>query len=194
MTVAPPSYRWERIVSEADPHHGYSPRPADPERLTLEELRALKARWYAEAEALGELDYLDTLGRTLGRSVHAAYFHTEWEREDPEAGRVAVFVDGKGGYLTVSVNGQRVCSTHPTERVFVPGPWLRATRGAAAEVAQERERREQEQTAEATGRMREQLGLTPPPPAADALADRTAEPEHQPARPGLYSALARSGR
>ena len=193
MTVAPPSYRWERVVSEHDPHYGYSPRPEDPERLTLEELRALKARWYAEAEALGELAYLGDLGRLLGRSVNATYFHTEWEREDPGAGRVAVFVDGKGGYLTVEVDGEPVCSTHATERLFVPGPWLHTTRGAAAAVAQERTRLAQERATAALRALREEMGLEGPDEGTPQPSAPVG-PSRSGAAARRYSTLARDGR
>ncbi len=96
------------------------------ERLTVtgeeseEQLLAMKRLLFQEAKAQGVLGGLATVARQLGEELNANYGPKyKWEGEG-----VVVYVDDYGNYMTVRLRGRLIASSHPTEKLFVPGPWL----------------------------------------------------------------------
>ncbi len=133
----------------------YTPAPPPDHARTAEELAALKRAWFREATETGDLALLGRLGRELGRPVptrHPPKWH--WTRE-----AVSVYDDGYGRFLTVHYGERQVCSTHYCERLFVPGPWLDAVRGARPELEREAGARETEREATQRLALRRELGF-----------------------------------
>jgi hypothetical protein len=131
----------------------YTPAPPAGRPLTADELAALKRDWFREAAAAGDLALVARLGRELGAPVptrHPPKWH--WTR-----GPLSVYVDGFGHYLDVHHGERKVCSTHPCERLFVPGPWLDVVRGARPEL--EREARARATEREAARRLTQRRAL-----------------------------------
>lgn len=91
------------------------------DEMSEEQLLAMKRLLFQEAQAQGVLSGLATIARQFGKELNANYGPKyKWEGEG-----VVVYVDDYGGYMTVHANGERlVTSSHQTEKLFVPGPWL----------------------------------------------------------------------
>lgn len=103
--------------------------------MSIEELKALKWRWYVEAQQDGTLAACYRVGRVLGEEIpsrHAPKFG--WSHEG-----IAIYVDDFGRFMEVRVGDRLVCSTHYGQKLFVPGPWVEVVREFAA-AAVERER------------------------------------------------------
>ena len=133
----------------------YTPAPPPGQALTAEALAALKRAWFREATEAGDIALAGRLGRELGRPVptrHPPKWH--WTR-----GPLSVYVDGYGGYLDVHHGEHKVCSTHPCERLLVPGPWLDVLRGARPELEREAAARATEREATQRLALRRELGL-----------------------------------
>jgi hypothetical protein len=133
----------------------YTPAPPAGHPLTADELAALKRDWFREAMEAGDLALVGRLGRELGAPVptrHPPKWH--WTR-----GPLSVYVDGFGHYLDVHHGERKVCSTHPCERLFVPGPWLDVVRGARPELEREAGARATEREAARRLALRRELGL-----------------------------------
>lgn len=94
-------------------------RTPNLQSLSLDELKALKAQWYQEADNHGILRGLAEVARTLGKKLPERYGPKfRWEGGD----EVEIYVDDYGHYMTVHHKGRLVCSTH-SDRLFVPGDW-----------------------------------------------------------------------
>jgi hypothetical protein len=133
----------------------YTPAPPPGAPLSTEELAALKRTWFREGERSGDLALLGRLARELGQPVptrHPPKWH--WTHE-----AVSVYDDGYGRFLTVHYGEHKVCSTHSCERLFVPGPWLDAVRGARPELEREAGARATEREATQRLALRRELGL-----------------------------------
>jgi len=90
------------------------------EEMSEEQLLAIKRLLFQEAQAQGVLSGIATIARQLGKELNANYGPKyKWEGED-----VVVYVDDYGNYMTVRLRGRLIVSSHPTEKLFVPGPWL----------------------------------------------------------------------
>jgi hypothetical protein len=115
------------------------------EKKSLGELKALKRRWYDEALAVGTLNELGFITRQLGCEQNSSYgpkYKLCWNK-------VTIFVDDYGHYMTVHVHDKLVCSTHPTEHLFVPGDWtevltanIQEAKAKASQTKAERDERE----------------------------------------------------
>jgi hypothetical protein len=100
------------------------------ERLTVtgeeseEQLLAMKRLLFQEAKAQGVISGLATIARQFGKELNANYGPKyKWEGEDVVV-YVDDYVDDYGNYMTVRLRGRLIVSSHPTEKLFVPGPWL----------------------------------------------------------------------
>ena len=95
-------------------------RLTSTEEMSEEQLLAIKRLLFQEAQAQGVLSGLATIARQFGKELNANYGPKyKWEGED-----VVVYVDDYGNYMTVRLRGRLIVSSHPTEKLFVPGPWL----------------------------------------------------------------------
>ena len=96
-------------------------RLTSTEGMSEEQLLAMKRLLFQEAKSQGVIGGLATIARQFGEELNANYGPKyKWEGEG-----VVVYVDDYGGYMTVHANGERlVTSSHQTEKLFVPGPWL----------------------------------------------------------------------
>ena len=147
--------RAARPAAEGAWRADYTPAPPPGQTLTAEALAALKRAWFREATEAGDIALAGRLGRELGRPVptrHPPKWH--WTR-----GPLSVYVDGYGGYLDVHYGERKVCSTHPCERLLVPGPWLDVLRGARPELEREAAARETEAEAARRLALRRELDL-----------------------------------
>ena len=96
------------------------------ERLTVgeeseEQLLAMKRLLFQEAKAQGVISGLATIARQFGKESDANYGPKyQWI-----GAGVVIYVDDYGNYMTVRTDKKRlIVSSHPTEKLFVPGPWL----------------------------------------------------------------------
>lgn len=98
---------------------------------SLEELRQIKLKWYWAAMEDGSIRDCEYVARNLGvagtGSPGPQYL---WKKDG-----VSIFLDNYGGYMTVCFNGKRACSTHDTNRLFVPGEWINVVREALDKAA-----------------------------------------------------------
>lgn len=126
----------------------YFTKPDKPlAEMSVDELSALKVKWYSEARAQGLLERIKKVCRELGERIPARY--------GPKYGlqleSVHVYVDGYGGYMTVHRGqrfGKQIVSTHADPHgLFVPGDWLdevEALHDRAAESQRQRKVRKDE--------------------------------------------------
>ena len=89
--------------------------------MNNEDLKKLKQDWYSEASSNGTIAMLWKIAKELGTSLNAKC-PPKWQWTQ---GNIKIYADGYGNYLTVHVAGKEVVSTHETERLFVPGDWLK---------------------------------------------------------------------
>lgn len=85
-------------------------------------LPQIKLVWYEQAVSSGILQDIAIVARELGEEPIASEkrnLQYTWQ-----SGEVTVYLDDDNQYLTVHVDGQLVCSTHPTICLFIPGHWL----------------------------------------------------------------------
>lgn len=88
--------------------------------MSLNELKALKAKWYQENSDNDNIKKLSEIGRFLGDKLSVNYGPKyELYEEDTET---EIYVDDYGGYMTVKINGKMKVSTH-NEKLYVPGDW-----------------------------------------------------------------------
>src|SRR5438046_3119734 len=103
----------------------------DIQDMTVAELHDYKAECHRIADVTGLLHKIADVARWLGRdpvsirepgyrSAHGPKYQYSIGTGETE---ITVYVDDYGRYMTVHLNGKRVCSTHQTERLFVPGEW-----------------------------------------------------------------------
>lgn len=128
----------------------------DLQDMTTEQLHAHKAEQYRVAEVTGCLGKIADVARWIGQDPvsirEPGYRSTHGPKYQHSIGDIVIYVDDYGRYMTVHVNGKRVCSTHQTDRLFVSGEWssivvahwskAKAVRDAkiANQVEQERQR------------------------------------------------------
>lgn len=86
------------------------------EDLSIEKLKWYKAEWFRLARDTGLISMCYEIGRSLGSYIGDKKY--EWTND-----LLRIYVDDYGNYMTVSDDGKTVCSTHSTEKVFVPGDW-----------------------------------------------------------------------
>jgi hypothetical protein len=96
-------------------------RLTSTEEMSEEQLLAMKRLLFQEAQAQGVISGLATIARQFGKELDVRYGPKyKWEGEG-----VVIYVDDYGRFMTVHANGERlVTSSHKTEKLFVPGPWL----------------------------------------------------------------------
>ena len=92
-------------------------------QMTVEELKELKHCWYEIAKEKGELEKCCQVCRVLGENMHQTYGPKYLYKEDKED-ELELFVDDYGGFATAHWNGKTVMSTHPCDRIFIPGKWM----------------------------------------------------------------------
>lgn len=90
------------------------------EEMTLEQLRTLKRQNYKNAINDGTLEFLSDIARHLGERQSSNYGPKyKWEHDNIE-----IFVDDYGNFMTVTVEGEQVASTHPCGQYIRGGGWL----------------------------------------------------------------------
>lgn len=99
--------------------------------MSSDQLKALQREYY---EASGRVRQMcAVVARELGTRLSAAYGPKYvYSPDDPDHGKfhgqragLSIYVDDYGGYMTVTIDGKRVCSTHATDQLFVPGEWVK---------------------------------------------------------------------
>jgi hypothetical protein len=89
------------------------------EIMTELEIKETIRKRFKEACEAGLFAKFETVAREMGRDLNATYGPKYlWER-----GPVRLYVDKYGQYLTVTVHGTLVCSTHLTAQFICPGNW-----------------------------------------------------------------------
>lgn len=102
------------------------------DQMTIEELRALKEQNYKNAEQDGTLLFLGNVARHLGEYQSCSYGPKyKWENDN-----IVIFVDDYGHFMTVSVDGEEVVSTHPCKRFIRGGGWFDEINAFRGEVEQ----------------------------------------------------------
>lgn len=91
--------------------------------LSTDELRGVQREWYREAIAQELPAKLALIARELGEALSVRY-GPKYEWLDVEGEAICIYADDYGHYMTVHVGPRLVCSSHPTQELFVPGPWL----------------------------------------------------------------------
>jgi hypothetical protein len=91
----------------------------DLQEMTSDELNTLQIKWYEDAKDSGKLTELHAIGRYLGTPLQANYGPKYAYNVD----ELYIYVDDYGHYMTVNYKEKMVCSTHPCERLYVPGDW-----------------------------------------------------------------------
>ena len=91
------------------------------EGMSEEQLLEAKRLLFQEAKAQCVLSGLATIARQFGKELNANYGPKyQWT-----GAGVVIYVDDYGNYITVRTDEKRlIVSSHPTEKLFVPGPWL----------------------------------------------------------------------
>lgn len=90
----------------------------DVDSLTLEQLKALRRKWYQDAVEDGSLRLCYKICERLGEQ-YGRYRKYRWSGQG-----IVIIVDNHGGYMRVEVNGRLVCNTHALSQLFVPGGWM----------------------------------------------------------------------
>lgn len=85
---------------------------------TLEELKALKKKWYNEAKASGIFTKLKFICRELGKNQHES-LGPKYRFKD---NGLSIHVDDHIDWLDVKYNNKIVCN--PDRKLFVPGEWV----------------------------------------------------------------------
>ena len=94
----------------------------DYSNYTLKDLRKLKEKWYKDAKNSGFIRKVAMVGRELGEQQKNERYGPKYYFESDG---LRIFVDDYGNYFTAHYNGKRVCSSHSTDRIFVPGEWTK---------------------------------------------------------------------
>lgn len=87
--------------------------------MTAEQLKALQSEWYETAHANGNIEKLYAIARHLGDPVR----HNWGPKYCYDKDGITVYVDDYGHYMTVALHGKNVVSTHPGDRLYIPGEW-----------------------------------------------------------------------
>lgn len=87
--------------------------------LSLEELKALKKRWWQYGVDSGAIAACGLIARFLGKKLDAKY----GPKYRFEAGQLSIYLDDYGHYMTVMHAGRAVVGTHHNSQVFIPGDW-----------------------------------------------------------------------
>jgi hypothetical protein len=124
-------------------------------QLTLEELKKLKYQWYEEAVTSGKIDEIAKVCRVLGNPVS----HNYGPKYSFERNGIVIYLDDYGNYMTVHYDGKLVCSTHPTERLFVRGVWTNIIQSFSSAVEEELKKRDALKEEDARKKLAQQLGL-----------------------------------
>lgn len=87
--------------------------------LSVEELKALQKKYYQKAEDDNLFLKIAQVARVLGEDPGSRFPPKYvWNHND-----IDIFVDDYGRFMTVTLKGKLVCSTHPCENLFIPGDW-----------------------------------------------------------------------
>lgn len=124
--------------------------------MTADELKSLKTQWYETARQDGSLALCYLVGRELGTALNSRYGPKYlWKFSNVE-----LYVDDYGHYLTVHQDNKLVCSTHDTNRLFVPGSWVESVKNAAIVARHKTEKKEFRREQEEVNRLMSELGMT----------------------------------
>ena len=116
------------------------------ENMTIEQLKALKQERYNEAREEGTLRAIASICRELGEDpAGPGYVSRYGPKRVWKQGDITVYVDDYGAYMTVSVEGKKVCSTHPCDQFIIPGDWIDAVLAHYSEAQERVEQREARQ-------------------------------------------------
>lgn len=135
------------------------PQPPDLSSLTVDELKALRRQWYAQAANDGSIAAIGRVVRELGEmrpKKHGANWI--WS-----SGSVEIVLDDWTGHTYASDGDRQVFANNYTSKLFVPGPWMDAVATADAEARAAIERRRTEQAEDERATLLRQLGVTSAP-------------------------------
>ena len=113
--------------------------------MTTEELQELKKGWYQQAKEDGSLDQCYVVCTMLGERLNARY-GPKYHFQDDE-NNLELYVDNWGKYFTAEWKGKRVMSTHPCDKLFIPGDWMEVV-NTLYPFALEKDRKEKKQREE----------------------------------------------
>lgn len=115
------------------------------EEMTIEQLRALKEHNYKTAIHDGTFEFLANLARHFGVYQSCSYGPKyKWENDD---GNIVIFVDDYGHYMTVTVNGEKVASTHFCDQYIKSGNWFNEVHVFRGEVDRTIKKKQEEKEA-----------------------------------------------
>ena len=90
----------------------------DIDKMSNDQLKALRKQRYQEAIDNGTIGRIGMVCRYLGQKVPAKYGPKYlWD-----CGKINVYVDDYGHYMTASVDGKTILSTHSCDQFIIPGP------------------------------------------------------------------------
>jgi hypothetical protein len=117
-------------------------------QMTTDELRKEIARIYAQYQQNCVISQLYIIARTLGCDPAGdGYISSCGPKFKFVDGNVSLYVDDYGGYMTVSMDGKRVLSTHQCDQFIIPGAWIDTILAhypaAQAKITADRAEREQ---------------------------------------------------
>lgn len=118
---------------------------------TTDELLEIRKLWYKRATDEGIISNCYLIGRQLGHRGGDSHKY-EWESDG-----VFIYVDDMGQYMDVKFNGKRVCSTHQTSKLFVPGEWVNVIDRVIPAAKERQARMEIESNEEARKRLLDDL-------------------------------------
>lgn len=105
--------------------------PLDVEDISIDALKELQKRYYEESDVIREMAAIIAceMGNRLSVDYGPKFVYAP---DDPDGNKyhgkrkgLSIYVDDYGHYMTIHVDGKLVCSTHPTEQLFVPGEWVK---------------------------------------------------------------------
>lgn len=120
------------------------------DRLDADDLRWLRRLWYRQAVERGDIELIGCAARWFGRNLNAMYGpRYEYEYRLPDGDLVIIHRDEYGGFSTARLitpdgRDRQVMNTHDSERLFVPGAWVKALtqRGEMAKALRRRQEKE----------------------------------------------------
>lgn len=122
---------------------------------SLDELRAQKRLNYQTAMDKQIFYKLATVARELGEHINASY----GPKYQFSIGDIGIYVDDYGNYMTVTLNGKKIASTHLCDQLFIPGGWIDELQSSIEKAELLRQQRAEKQKQEERRRLESQLSI-----------------------------------
>lgn len=129
----------------------------DLSSLSVEDLKALRMRWWAEGCADGSIAAIGRVVRELG-TEHRKKHGANWIWSDDG---VQIILDDWTGHLYVMDGDRQVFASNYTAKLFVPGPWMDVISAADVEAQARIAARDAARADNARAALLRQLGGAP---------------------------------